>query len=259
MRSASREARSTSRRTGDASGGAALRRIVGLLVPLLEAGLLPARDEGERVPAVLRGAARHGRAEHDRLLASGGGAVSPLGRGDARPLPVRGEDAPPEPAGAVHGTGAESRRAARPRADRDPAGSRRRLPRAPARFTGAEAELGARLPARFLGGRGHAGPQSRSTRSRATRSSATCGCASLRTTRPRSPPGRTASVRCSQRASTSTRTSSTRTSRPRRATRCGWSTSCVAARSLRRRLLVSSPAIGRGAPGRRPGRPPVCP
>ena len=79
------------RHDGECSG--AVCRHFRLVLPVLEARLLPGRHEARRVPAPLRRALRDRRAEHDRLPAPARGAVRALGRADAARLPVRAEAA----------------------------------------------------------------------------------------------------------------------------------------------------------------------
>src|SRR5207249_6098687 len=62
------------------------RRHVGLVVPELEAGLLPGRNPTRRLPRLLREPLRHRRAEHHRVPPSCRRSVPALGRGGARRL-----------------------------------------------------------------------------------------------------------------------------------------------------------------------------
>ena len=62
-----------------------------LVLPLVEAGVLPTRDRFEGVPPLLRRPLLDGRAEHHRLPHSGRGAVRALGGADAAGLSLRAE------------------------------------------------------------------------------------------------------------------------------------------------------------------------
>ena len=107
------------------------------------ARLLPGRDEaGEFLGHYSRAAAER-RAELDGLPDSGRGTVPPLGRANARGLPLRGENAgvPAPPGGDVRGARTAAGRAAR--ADPDPrrAGAGRGLPHARARLVHPEQRI----------------------------------------------------------------------------------------------------------------------
>ena len=182
-------------------------------------------DRLGRLPAVVRRAAQLGRAEHDRLPAAGRRAVPPLGGGDSRRLPLRGQDGSPEPRRRLHGARACARRQARPGTDRRPAGARRRVSGTAARLARPRARLGARLSPRVLGRRRDRPRGGRERRSTAMRRSATCGSATRRTTRHHSRSWRSGYGRSSPPVSRSTRTFSTRTSRRRPRTQCGCSNS----------------------------------
>src|SRR5581483_8107325 len=139
----------------DFPSGRRVRRHIRLVVPNLEARFLSGRDAAARAPALLRRAPRHRRAEHDRIPAARGGAVPALGGRDAGRLPVRREDAAPEPRDRVRQTRTRARREARAGADRRPAGLRREVPRAAAGLARPRARVGARLSARVVDRRRH--------------------------------------------------------------------------------------------------------
>ncbi len=84
-------------------------------VPVVAAGLLPGRARPQRVPLLLRGAPRHGRAERDEVPAAVRGAVPLVGGPGAGRLPLRRQGARRRraPARDVRGAGAGSRRPAR--------------------------------------------------------------------------------------------------------------------------------------------------
>ena len=206
----------------------------GLLVPDLEAGLLPGRDAAEGFPARLCRAASLGRAERDLLPAALGGSAARLGRADAGRLPVRGEDEPArDPLRRslrrrhllrAH-PGARGSPRPDPRAAAAEPAARRRLARAAARLARPGARVRVRVPPPVLGrSRGSAGRERARRRRRvpvppaaraALRRGGVTGL------------GRPGSSLCSTRALGSTSTSSTRTSRSRPRTAGGCS-SCSA-------------------------------
>ena len=98
----------------------ALCRHLRLVLPHLAPGLLPGRDEAGRVPRPLLAAAAERRAQLDGLPDSGRRTVPPLGRANARGVPLRREDAgvPASPGGDVRGAGTAAGAAAR--SDPDP-------------------------------------------------------------------------------------------------------------------------------------------
>src|SRR5256885_6548106 len=111
-------------------------RHLGLVVSELAARLLPGRARSERLPRLLCRALLDGGAEHDRLPATGGGAVPAVGRASARRVRVR-----PEASG-----GAARRR----RRVREPCTPARRPARSAADLAEADARRGdARAAARL--------------------------------------------------------------------------------------------------------------
>src|SRR5512132_3895878 len=130
----------------------AICRHLRLVLSLLEAGLLPARGEAGGLPSVLRGAPAERRAEHDRLPASGRGAVRALGGRDARRVPVRAEADRVPPGRHRHLRGARSPagRPAGPRPDPRRLRPGRRLPAARARLGRPGPADRLRLPPRLV-------------------------------------------------------------------------------------------------------------
>src|SRR5262249_19003619 len=104
------------------------RRHLRLVVSLVAARVLPGGDAAGGLPPLLRGAVRHGRAEHDGIPAAFGGAVRALGSGGAGRIPLRGQDAgrAARPDLDVLRTGARARRPARAGAGRGRERARRR-------------------------------------------------------------------------------------------------------------------------------------
>src|SRR6185503_6225339 len=86
--------------------GKCLDRLVGLVVSLLAAGLLPGGNGERGLPRVLRAAAGVGRAELDGLPVAVRGAVRALGGASAGRFPLRSQDAAAGAAGARHVRGA---------------------------------------------------------------------------------------------------------------------------------------------------------
>src|SRR5688572_5872868 len=88
--------------------GKCLDRLVGLVVSLLAAGLLPGGNGKRGLPRALRAGAAVGRAELDGLPVALGGAVRALGGTGAERLPFRCQDAAARPAGPRHLRGARA-------------------------------------------------------------------------------------------------------------------------------------------------------
>ena len=152
----SRRTRSTRSPRGR-SFGPPLRRLVRLLVPILEGRLLPGRLQAGRVPTLLRKPSPDRRAQFDLLPPAARGAVRALGRADRARVPIRRHPRSPGDvfrANRGRGRGSagdrEARRPARPGPDQGATSERRRVPPPSARLARPCNALGARLPARVV-------------------------------------------------------------------------------------------------------------